>query len=93
MKESWLSKLGEYSIAIQKLLAKEFFLKLVTGIQIYARAIEVEPSVKVAGMPAANFRLAVNESIKLSYIRTATANVEYLKKRKDSVLYLKVLNM
>ena len=67
LKESWLSKLGEYSIAIQKLLAKEFFLKLVTGIQIYARAIEVEPSVKVAGMPAANFRLAVNESIKLSY--------------------------
>ena len=51
LEESWLSKLGEFSSAIQKFLEQEFFLKLVTGIQVCVRAIEVDPSDNTAGIP------------------------------------------
>ena len=66
LEESWLSKLGEFSSAIQKFLEQEFFLKLVTGIQVCVRAIEVVPSDNTAGIPDSNSRISMNARIRLT---------------------------
>ena len=52
LKQSWLSNLEDI-VLLYKNSWQRSFLKVSDKIQIYARAIEVEPSVKVAGMPAA----------------------------------------
>ena len=66
LEESWLSKLGEFSNAIQKFLEQEFFLKLVTGIQVCVRAIEVDPSDNTAGIPDSNSRISMNARVRLT---------------------------
>ena len=67
LKECWLSKLGEFSIAIKKLLKQELFLKLVTGIHVSSRAIEVDLSDNVDVIQALDSRSTTSESIKLSF--------------------------